>query len=64
MTAEFFQNFDQNTNGKLFLQIHDDLRILQEFQSEFAAAADCRIPMEFWLEFQLILNGAKSADCV
>ena len=26
-------------------------------------AADCGIPMEFWLEFQLILNGAKSADC-
>ena len=20
--------------------------------------------MEFWLEFQLIINGAKSADCV
>ena len=29
-----------------------------------AAAADCRIPMEFWLEFQLILNGTKSADYV
>ena len=30
----------------------DDLRILEEFQSKF------------WLEFQLILNGAKSADFV
>ena len=29
-----------------------------------AAAADCRILMEFWLEFQLIFNGTKLADYV
>ena len=25
---------------------------------------DCGIHLEFWLDFQLILNNAKSADCV
>ena len=34
----------------------DDLWIL----FENAAAADCRIPMQFWLEFQLILNSVCS----
>ena len=28
------------------------------------AAADCGIPMEFWLELQMILNGAMSADYI
>ena len=36
----------------------DDLRILQEFQSEFW------LEMQLTAEFQLILNAAKSADCV
>ena len=48
-----------NFSGK-YIRLKNSSRILVGN----AAAADCRIPMEFWLEFQLILNGAKSADCV
>ena len=47
-----------------FSGIKNSSRILIRILVGNAAAADCGIPMEFWLEFQLILNGAKSADCV
>ena len=63
MTAEFFQNFDKNTSGKLQWETlventSDDLRILQEFQSELW------LEIQLTAEFQLILNGLKSADCI
>ena len=63
--VKFFNDLDQNWLDYYWKTLVE-IRILQEFLSEFwfGKAADCGIPMEFWLEFQLILNGAKSADCV
>ena len=65
--VKLLKDFDQDwldTSGEtLVANTSDDLWILQE-SGWNAAAADWGIPMEFWLEFQLILNGAISADYV
>ena len=53
-----------NFSGQYIRWIKNSSRISIRILVVNAAAADCGIPMEFWLEFQLILNGAKSADCV
>ena len=51
-----------NFSGKYIWWLKNSSRI--SIRILVGNAADCRIPMEFWLEFQLIINGAKSADCV
>ena len=53
-----------NFRGKFIRWIKKSSRISIRILVGNSAAADCGIPIEFWLQFQLHLNGAKSADCV
>ena len=64
---KFFKTFDLNTGGRLVASkyigwLYNSLRILVGNAAN--PSDDCGIYLEFWLEFQLILNSAKSSDCV
>ena len=72
MSSEFFKKSDDSRilirilvgtfSGKYIRWLTNSSRISIRILVGNAVAAGCGIPMEFWLEFHLIPDSAKSAD--